>query len=547
MSLLGTWTSRRSAARAVWHQMRTKSRLSCFLVITLASVAVSAQPSFAGTYPMRSCAVPGQPVAPLAPWGATTTANVSILDGCATGSGIRFVLPGARSMIDPSRASLDLALPSDQSQSSTTIEGVRAWVITRFAGLYPVVRGVVGLVQGPAVATAAEFGDGLNDSDPVTQASLPNPSSGVQIALVCKGSDRPTRVDVVSTCDFDHDTPLEVRGLEVTLREDVAPKASAFGGTLLTDGSVSGTRTLDYLASDVGSGVARTQAVLDGGTVAAVRDLTDRCHFTGFVACPPTDRDSLAIDTREVADGPHSLALRVTDAAGNRHDELIKTIDVRNSKAPSGGGPFGLTPEAPRKLTASFAGTARASLIVPFGRRVVVRGRLTGLTQPGVASGPIEVFERVATAGARETKVGGVGPRDDGRFAYTLAARRPSRSVRFVYRSARARLLRVRVRAASTLKVSLRGTLVRFSGRVLSRPIPAAGKRVIIEGSSTGHRWAPLPDISVRTDRRGRFSGRYRLRAYRPGVRLRFRVKVPTARSYPYLNYTGRSVTVRVG
>ncbi len=111
----------------------------------------------------------------------------------------------------------------------------------------------------------------------------------------------------------------------------------------------------------------------------------------------------------------------------------------------------------------------------------------------------------------------------------------------------RARLLRVRVRAASTLKASLRGTLLRFSGRVLSRPLPAAGKRVIIKAAHRAIAGRRFPtSVFARIGADG-FREAYRLRAYRPGVRLRFRVKVPTARSYPYLSYTGRSVTVRVG
>jgi hypothetical protein len=50
----------------------------------------------------------------------------------------------------------------------------------------------------------------------------------------------------------------------------------------------------------------------------------------------------------------------------------------------------------------------------------------------------------------------------------------------------------------------------------------------------------------LRTDRRGRFSGTYRLRARRSGVSVQIRVLVPTQRSYPYLAYTGHPVTLRV-
>ena len=79
---------------------------------------------------------------------------------------------------------------------------------------------------------------------------------------------------------------------------------------------------------------------------------------------------------------------------------------------------------------------------------------------------------------------------------------------------------------------TLHGTLVRFSGRVLSRPLPAAGKRVILQGKAPGYEWAPF--ATMRTDRRGRFAGSYRLSVRRPGVRLQIRVRVPAERGYPY-------------
>ena len=136
--------------------------------------------------------------------------------------------------------------------------------------------------------------------------------------------------------------------------------------------------------------------------------------------------------------------------------------------------------------------------------------------------------------------VGHASTRPDGSFSLRLRARGPSRSLRVRYGQDGSVLavsseLRLGVRAASTLRASLRGTRIRYSGRVLTRPIPTHGKRVTLQGRAPGYAWATF--ATRRTDRRGRFAGTYRLPLRRPGVKLQIRVVVPTEKSYPYATY----------
>ncbi len=288
--------------------------------------------------------------------------------------------------------------------------------------------------------------------------------------------------------------------------------------------------------------MARVEVAL-GDTVVAARDITGSCAHADFAACPLADRSSLSVDTRAVADGSHPLTLRVIDAAGNRHVEEVRTVDVRNNDdVPPPGRENALEHVLGALLSARFATSSRTSLTVPFGRHVSIRGRLTGAGRSGIGGAPIDVFERAT--GAPEVALGSARTRADGTFSYTLEGRQPSRSVRLAYGATSAPLLRVRVRAASTLKASLHGTIVRFSGRVLSQPLPKRGTPVILQGNAPGYTWTPFANL--RTDRRGRFAGRYRLPVRRPGVKLQIRVRVPTQRGYPYLGYTGRPVVLTV-
>ena len=279
-------------------------------------------------------------------------------------------------------------------------------------------------------------------------------------------------------------------------------------------------------------------------TVVASRDLTPLCRYADFAVCPTSDDETLEIDTRAVPNGSYDLALRVRDAAGNEqvvHGE--RPIDVANAS------PVESSSVVPYALMANFKGSSRSKLTVPYGRRVSVRGRLTQGSQPVGAGIPLEVMERPDRRGAVEKRTRTVMTKADGSFSIGLATSRPSRAVRLAYRPAAggqvvSQALKLRVRAASRVRASLRGRVVHFSGRVLSGPIPKRGKRLQMEGRSPGSAWTPFKNL--RTDKKGRFSGAYRLRVRRPGVVLKIRAIVPSESGYGYLSSRSRAVTLRV-
>jgi len=364
------------------------------------------------------------------------------------------------------------------------------------------------------------------------QALDPASSDLYWLVLWCGVTD-PAAPDCFPT----HGTPLHVRGIEVTLNEDIPPAASPSGGPLLAGGPQSGTRTLTYAASDPQSGVAKIEALL-GETVVGSRDLAPMCAHDDFTACPSSDEGSLQVDTRAIPNGSHRFRLRITDAADNQQVVLAPhPVEVVNN---------GTITE---RLTAQFAGSSRSTMTVPFEQRVRIRGRLAGRTGRGIGRARIEVFERTSRPGARQRAVASIRTRSDGSFSYLLAKGRPSRAVLLAFHPARvgpsaSRTLHLRVRAASSLRASLRGTVVRFGGRVVSGPLPSNGKRVLLQGRAPGYTWATF--ATERTNRVGRFSGRYRLPVRRPGVRLQIRVVVPAEKSYPYASSRGRPITLRV-
>lgn len=506
-------------------------------LIVLLTVAIMADSARAGTYVMRNCDVPGYPRAPLFPWilpPDVSSYRLKIEDTCAAGGGVSFTLGEPRQMVGNTVESIGLYKPTGPRSHITFVKAV-LWYAARLGGS-----------GQPLRFWSAEYRfdttpyPGLSNGPPgsenlVGEHQLGPDTTELRVGLACGSVPG-------DPCVAASGVPLLIRGMEVTLSESIPPVVSSPSGALLEGGVQSGIRGFTYSASDPESGLSEIDVLLDD-TVVATDDVTSRCSYSDFTVCPASRDATLQVDTRLVANGSHTLTLRVRDAAGNeRLVHGMRPVVVAN--APNAG-----TSAAPFTVVAKFNGTSRTTLTVPYGRRVVVRGRLTqGSAAPAVGT-PLEVLERLDRKEAREKPTGRVVTKADGSFSVVVATNRPSRTVRLAYRpvgggQAASQALKLRVRAASRVRASLRGRVVRFSGRVLSGPIPRRGKRVEMQGRSPGSAWTPFR--LLRTDRKGRFSGTYRLRVRRPGVVLKVRAVVPREDGYGYLSSGSRAVALRV-
>ena len=84
---------------------------------------------------------------------------------------------------------------------------------------------------------------------------------------------------------------------------------------------------------------------------------------------------------------------------------------------------------------------------------------------------------------------------------------------------------------------------MRFSGHLLGRPKPRPGKLIELQARYRD-RWRAFK--VVRTDRRGRWTTRYRFGGTRGTVRYPFRAAIRREESYPFEPGVSRVVTVRV-
>jgi hypothetical protein len=504
--------------------------VACALLM-LATLPASTR---AGEYLMRSCNVPGEERAPSAPWRALPYAmNVYANDECASGGG--FGLNAGP--LHPGGAGLVLERPPEGPQNVIAIHRVRLWMIARLSS-----TGGPMFVSSASGGPSGEVNEGIFGPPGGSTLTTPWVSSPLlpdtaifHVLLACAGGD----------CDPASPNPLEIRGAEVTLSEGVVPSGTIAGGALLSGGPQFGLQGVAYEASDLESGVAQVSVLL-GGDVAATQEFGADCQHVDFAACPTRRSGSIMVDTRKVADGNYSLALRVTDAAGNR-----ETIPGASGVI-IGNGASGLTPNgdgasSDAKLTAAFAGRRGSNATIPFSATVKIRGRLTTSLGRPIGNARVDVTETPVLTGARITR-GAVTTGSNGAFVYTLRRRGMSRTVILRYRPllgdtrvADTRRLRANVAATGLLRVALHGVRVAYSGRVISRPTPARGKLIYLEGRAVGGTWTRF--AVRRTSGAGTFSGHYRLRVHRPGVRLQFRVRIPAEAGYPYAGGVGRPVT----
>jgi hypothetical protein len=192
-------------------------------------------------------------------------------------------------------------------------------------------------------------------------------------------------------------------------------------------------------------------------------------------------------------------------------------------------------------------GTAH-TVRIEHGRRIAIVGRLTDASGAGIGNARLGAAWRIVGRGWVSRP--GMRTGTDGRFVYVLPPG-PSRDVRFTYfaysDSHAVELSNVvRVDALAPLTIRADRTrvagdhVVRLSGHVGGGSIPRAGLLVTLQGFQRGWGWRAFR--TVRTDRRGGWSTRYRFHA--SAGRFGFRAVVPHQGRFPFA--TSRSAGVFV-
>lgn len=327
-----------------------------------------------------------------------------------------------------------------------------------------------------------------------------------------------------------------MRRVGLTLR-DLEPPTLQLGGTLLENGSRRGDQVLEVNAADTGSGVRSVTVELNGQPLDS---RTLDCEVKDNVAvrlrpCPgaPTPRFDVATTGANFRQGPNELTVCAQDyspeATANRTCET-RTIRVDNACP--------ISEVTGSVLRARFKGSG-SRMTVPSDVSATVVGMLSDAAGAPVRGADVCVATRVDTTdGPPERVISTPTTGPDGRFRTRIPAG-PSREVRIAHwhgpHEVAEHFLALGSKAVPRLALRpdrpLRnGEAVRFDVRI---PGPAqANRRIAVQARGTG-KWIRI--AGGRTDRGGRWSGKYRFRNTTGTRRYAFRAVIRRQPGYPYL------------
>ena len=209
-----------------------------------------------------------------------------------------------------------------------------------------------------------------------------------------------------------------------------------------------------------------------------------------------------------------------------------------------------------KATTALVAHLGRATRqIVPYGRGVLLAGRLTTGIRAPLAGMPVRIVERFVPGPGPAVRVSTTRTEADGKYSIRLS-RGPSREVEAAFPGSATLSrstggpLQLQVRSAVRLSASsgaakIGGPPLVFRGRIgPAEAIPAQGKSVQLQFRLPGLAWSEFR--TIQTDRRGRFRYAYRFSDDDSrGARFQFRAYAPAQENWPYEPAGSRPVLVR--
>jgi len=343
-------------------------------------------------------------------------------------------------------------------------------------------------------------------------------------------------------CGDGRDAHIYMRRIALTIR-DLTPPAVQLGGTLLEPGSRRGDQVLEVEASDPGSGVRSVTVELNGRPL---ESRTLECSVKDGVAirlrpCPGNPTPQFQIDTTGAGfrQGPNELRVCAADFAPEATaNHTCETRKVRvDNECP-------VSQTAGSVLHARFKGGG-GRMTAPGDEPATVKGTLTDANGEFVRGAQVCVATRIdTTEGPPERVLATPTTGPEGRFQVRLPAG-PSREVRIAHwrgpHEVVEKYLDLRSKAVPRLALTptrglSNGDSVRFDVRI---PGPSQqNRRVAIQARGTG-KWIRIE--GGRTDRGGRWSGRYRFTNTTGTRRYAFRAVIRRQPGYPY--NPGRSKT----
>lgn len=564
---------------------RTASRWAGVLLTTLAVLlaghVVLPSPADAGSYDVYSCTQPNGDPAPIDGWTPfTNNADMVAEDECAQGGWLLAGMLGWKEVPVAAESGWTFMPPAGTRVTMATLHyeyNNHDWqdtgTATAFESLEAPYRGSrpfqTCVHAKECCCNQAPWEGRVSKNNLVTVPAADLEPERVQGG----GTGPPAGITMVTGCEnpygganYCDGAALEFAALAVlsmatiTLEDASPPTVTVVGGTLTMGTELEGIQTLALTGTDSGSGIYR--AILDvdgkeaqstlvdnnGGHCENVGQTTDgRPAFLYVVPCALEVNDQyVSFNLAAVPDGPHTLTVLVTDAAGNAARVLSREVVV-------GRGACNGTCGDQAKLAASDA-----TLLKPITRRyarsgLTLAGTLREPTGAAVAGARVELLQQPSYTGAPLRAVATTTTNSAGQWAFVVP-RGPSRVLLVAWRShaldagyAAQLEYHERVFADVRLLAPRRvraGVPFKFHGVLVGGYIPPERNIVQMEIFFLG-RWRTIE--TLRTNSRGRFAYRYTFSPEAAGrASYLFRAIIQYSRTYPFLAAASRPVRVRL-
>lgn len=407
-----------------------KLRIPLAVIAALIAVAAFAGTASAGSYKVYTCQHPDGSPAPVDGWSMSSTAGAfwAGTNSCSSGGPLQARLghevnrtagESVRWTFAPQRniLSFDVWRAGVANVSHPAfVNGIAQFLTTSPGGSTPNLGTVID--NGYVGATSP----GVSDATKVSRTALEVPSGTTSFiadasctgnaGLQCTPTANPPVATWVSRADF-------------VLEDNDLPTATAPSGALVGTGTHSGTEAVQFTATDpnyspsAGSGIYKATVEVDGQIVQSVvpNDNGGKCvtigadstynDFDYIQPCPASTPISLEFNSKTIADGAHSLRIRVYDAAGNGNTVYgPATYTTKNAPEPNPGqnGSNGGNGGGGNLTTARFSSTsAKGNLIrTKYGVKKTLATRLTDAVGAPITGAQVDVFEFVNVAGATE-------------------------------------------------------------------------------------------------------------------------------------------------
>jgi hypothetical protein len=542
-----------------------RRRRDCGVALMAAILGATLAPAAAGaaTYSVWSCRGPaGEPLATSA-WTQATldagSADVAFADTCAGGGSLRVSLAPGRSFGGGVAGAWRFAAPA-----GTRIAGYELWRSLAVADpswhhFYDYRAGVVESVAG---VTVGEFGcsteagacrssgdakNPLATANHVVAHTVPLDAVALQVTCewgFCEGpSGVPARADLYRSR---------------VLIDDPAPPADVrLSGAPTVAAPLSGVSALVVGATDRGAGIASISLSIDGGPSETAASSGCVEPYTVAPPCPAQVERAFTVDATRLADGAHSAAGSVVDAAGNAtafgpvRFTVAHTAPSLSADVPVVGG--ATAANGTPAVQVPVVKLARAALRHAAGAAAVLHGTLQTAAGGLIAGARLAVTSTdLGTAGAAPRALAPVVTDATGAFAVTLkrdGAQRvtvsfsPRAGAEATATATATVLARLALAVHSSRGRLVKGRLVTLSGRLRGAGPSARGALIQIESIVNGT-WTPVGAVRARAG--GAYHWRYRFVHLAEDTVFSFRAVVEATPGWPWSRALSPRLQVRV-